>query len=87
MNTSGTTGPGDSLTLDKLVDAMKLLEATIGPEPWAAFMREKGCPPEEWDLYLPATPLAASLRLPDYVKISKAIEAPVCLRRAALLWP
>lgn len=56
---------------------------TIGPEPVAEFMRERGHPPEKWDLWLPESFRIASV-LPSYVKFSKLLDRPVFIERSYL---
>jgi len=86
---SSTTGGGTSYyDFDNLVKAVQ----ELGDEPFAVFMRSKGCPPDAWDMVLPsawATALsretAGQANLPSYVKFSPLVTAVFFLKRS-MLW-
>ena len=49
---TGTTNLATHLTLEKLNQTL----AALSPEPFGKWMRlKRGCPPEEWSLFLPIT--------------------------------
>lgn len=83
-STCTTPGSQKPFTIADLEQAAAVV-ALMGPEPIGEWMRSKGCPPEQWDLILPWATYDDYGRylLPNYVRRSTAVAAPVFLRKGA----
>lgn len=80
--TTATTTQQKPLTMADLERMAQVLR-DIPPEPIGEWMRQKGCPPEQWLVFLPM-----KLReprpfgWPDYVKFSALVDSPVFMTRS-----
>lgn len=86
MNSTASTSSITTPTLADIDRARKLIES-IPPEPLAEYMRDEGYPPALWIMVLPRSmvnPGAISAVLPDYVRVSDLVTAPVFVRRQVL---
>jgi hypothetical protein len=86
-HTSSTaTTNGASFTFEKLYEVCKAIESM--PEPFAAYMRKHGCPPEQWDMVVPKSVLDGAGNtgfLPSYVKVSPWVDRAVFIKKGLLL--
>jgi hypothetical protein len=82
FSNAATTTANTCLALTPaMMDQLKSTLKNIPPEPMGEFMRERGCPPEKWLLFSPASLKTEGLIAPEYVRFSELILNPICLKR------
>ncbi len=86
QTTATTNSSLGSLTLADIERAAAELRS-MPPPPIGEWMREQGCPPESWRLFLPSwmkERLDDPALLPDYVAFSDLVDKPVMVQRSTI---
>ncbi len=91
IGTTSNTGPMKAPTAEELIAAMKKMMAISEDCSFASFMRERGYPPEEYDLFIPACEAEKhpNRYLPPYVRVSRMLDRGnvVFIRKQKELFP